>query len=53
MEGATHTRTKAHARTHTHTHTHTQVEWAKAWDGVETRISKELRDAVANDKGKV
>lgn len=29
-----------------------QVEWAKAWDGVETRISKELRDAVANDKGK-
>jgi len=29
-----------------------QVEWAKAWDGVESRISKELRDAVATDKGK-
>jgi putative endopeptidase len=29
-----------------------QVEWAKAWDGVESRISKELRDAVASDKGK-
>jgi len=29
-----------------------QVEWAKAWDGVESRISKELRSAVEKDTGK-
>jgi len=29
-----------------------QVEWAMAWDGVESRISKELKEAVAKDKGK-
>jgi hypothetical protein len=29
-----------------------QVEWAKAWDGVEARISNELREEVATDKGK-
>ena len=28
------------------------MEWAKAWDGVESRISKELKEAVATDKGK-
>ncbi|KAJ1492675.1 hypothetical protein T484DRAFT_1930886 [Baffinella frigidus] len=30
-----------------------QVEWAKAWDGVESRISKELKKEVEADKGKV
>mmetsp|Transcript_38149 Transcript_38149/g.90131 ORF Transcript_38149/g.90131 Transcript_38149/m.90131 type:complete len:744 (+) Transcript_38149:96-2327(+) len=29
-----------------------QVEWAMAWDGVESRISAELRKAVENDDGK-
>lgn len=29
-----------------------QVQWARSWDGIEARISRELKTEVETDKGK-